>query len=611
MACDVPTWSRLSLAPPALRLTRIFCTTALIGCLAVQPTFSQTARGALLEEGTGAPIEGAFIRLLDEGDQQLHRVVGALSGPDGRFLVRAPEPGRYRLRAERIGFKSTLSDVIELAAGQTVEQVIIAPVEPVVLEGLEVTAEPVCDVRPGVGPRTAELWEEAGKALSVVAWAETRGYFRYRVVEHERELDPRSLRVREEQTWTRTVPARRGFYVSRPAEDLAEGGYVRATRADSLVYYAPDASVVLSESFADLHCFGVREGRGDEEGLIGLTFEPVPRRELADIEGVLWVDRETAELRYLEYRYTRVPLPISSTEIGGRVEFERLASGVWIVSRWWIRMPVVHHYKPLYPRPDRFRLVAIEEEGGTVLEVQPVRGTPVRLRSRTRLTGTVFDSTRAEPLVAARVFVVGGNLTAWTDVQGQFELDGLLGGEYAVSFSHPSLDSLVFTPDPVPVTLRRGRTTAVHLAVPSPGTILASLCPEIGRTEGTGAVVGVVRDVRTGSPVAGATVSLSSAQIVGVSGSPWDLQPTSERLVETEHGRGVEVTTDAAGRYRVCGVPADTTFSLQAAHEGWVSIESTLKLASDEVVRVDLDLSQPRSGADPAAPPAGRLNRPP
>ncbi|MGD2154567.1 MAG: carboxypeptidase-like regulatory domain-containing protein, partial [Gemmatimonadales bacterium] len=377
-----------------------------VALLMVESAVCQTVRGTLLEQGSGQPIGGAFIVLLDEEGERPGRDIGTLTGDDGRFQLRLPEPGRYRLRAERIGFRSTLSDVIEVEAGATVEVTIVAPVEAIELEALAVTGERVCEVPPEAGRETAAVWEEARKALSVVDWS-AQQVLRYQVLRWERRLAPHSLRVREERTWPWYWNARGGLFTTRPAEDLAEHGYVRPLPADTFIFYAPDAAVVLSESFADQHCFAVRQGRGGREGLIGLGFEPAPGRDLPDIEGVLWLDKETAELRDLEFRYKRLPLPVWDDDIGGDIEFERLPSGAWIISRWSIRSPIVEFYDPLHPLDDRYRLAAVREDGGAVVDIRTRDGERVRRSVGATLAGIVYDSTRAAPLAGARVYLVG------------------------------------------------------------------------------------------------------------------------------------------------------------------------------------------------------------
>ncbi|MFQ5691006.1 MAG: hypothetical protein ACE5HQ_12130 [Gemmatimonadota bacterium] len=131
-------------------------------------------------------------------------------------------------------------------------------------------------------------------------------------------------------------------------------------------YYAPDAGVLLSDEFLATHCLSVTENGGR---WIGLRFDPVPDREVADVAGVLWLDRSTRELKRLEYTYTRLrqflrrnvlpPLvadiydrawpdrrvslyriPLSGQDCcGGSLEFERLWNGAWITRRWEIRTP--------------------------------------------------------------------------------------------------------------------------------------------------------------------------------------------------------------------------------------------------------------------------------
>ena len=54
----------------------------------------------------------------------------------------------------------------------------------------------------------------------------------------------------------------------------------------------------------------------------------------------MWVDRASAELRRLEFRYANVS-PEEQEKAGGDVEFKRVHDGTWLISRWNIRMPVL------------------------------------------------------------------------------------------------------------------------------------------------------------------------------------------------------------------------------------------------------------------------------
>ncbi len=240
-------------------------------------------------------------------------------------------------------------------------------VEPVELSGLAVEVERECVVRPEEGLETARLFEAARKTLNAVRWTERGRLFIYEVVRFQRELDPRTLVVRQQKADTTWRVAVRPF-VAADADDLVQRGFVQESPADTS-YYAPDAEVLLSDAFLDTHCFKVRAG--GETGLIGLAFEPVPGRAVPDVQGVLWLDPETGALRSLEYRYTDLHIGVPVEHFGGRVEFEQLSTGAWIMGGWYIRGPIIRLSGPWLHRERRPKLVAIKEVGGAVLRAVP------------------------------------------------------------------------------------------------------------------------------------------------------------------------------------------------------------------------------------------------
>ena len=109
------------------------------------------------------------------------------------------------------------------------------------------------------------------------------------------------------------------------------------------------------------------EGEDEAEGLLGLAFEPTEDRGVLDISGVLWLDPENAKLQWLDYRYEFLEVP-DPERLGGKVRFEGLPDGTWIVSEWYIRMPLVEF------RRGQLRLVGLREEGGVVLSVSNLQG---------------------------------------------------------------------------------------------------------------------------------------------------------------------------------------------------------------------------------------------
>ncbi|HEX7050431.1 MAG TPA: carboxypeptidase-like regulatory domain-containing protein [Longimicrobiales bacterium] len=276
-------------------------------------------------------------------------------------MLRAGEPGRYRLLVEMIGYESTYFPFFDLAAGQTIEQTLTVSIQPLSLEGITVRVEQRCATLADASADVYRLWTEARKALTAVSLTEDAPFVFFLLRLSQREIDPETGVVLSENVRPLRVSGNYPFR-SPPAEELMRRGFVRA-EADTTFYYAPDAHVLLSDAFLAGHCFRAVPG---DSGLVGLAFEPVPARDgLSETEGVLWLDSETAALRWLEFRYVdlRAGLP-GDVSWGGRLEFEELDSGAWIVRRWAIRMP-----RPVIAAETGARVaIRIRESSGEVVE---------------------------------------------------------------------------------------------------------------------------------------------------------------------------------------------------------------------------------------------------
>ncbi|HVE79730.1 MAG TPA: carboxypeptidase regulatory-like domain-containing protein [Gemmatimonadaceae bacterium] len=424
---------------------------------------AQAVRGAIVDETTRRPVAGAVVGLVDADGRE---VVTTLSSESGRFTLRAPAPGAYALRTRRIGLRAVSSAPLQLGVGEWTDYTFAVRAEPVPLAAVLVTARgKQCDVRPAEGAAAAVLFDEARTALTATAVSQRERRVAVTRRRYVRELDARTGRVLREHARDETITTDRPFS-SLPPEELAARGYRRQV-GDSVDYYGPDADVLLSESFAEGHCFRVITRRDGDSELAGLAFEPVRRRATGyvDIEGTLWLDAKSAELRFVEYRYTGLPRGVPRDKTGGRLDFRRLPTGVWIVERWALRTaslgltqrPAVLGRAPEEER--EYTLLGLRETGGVV-------GGPVLDARPVVVTGTVFDSTRGRPLVGAQVFLSGTSHVARSDSSGRFVLEGPLPGTYALSFLHPRLDSLGWVAPGMDVTLSRGEPREVVLAVP-------------------------------------------------------------------------------------------------------------------------------------------------
>jgi hypothetical protein len=398
------------------------------------PLSAQAIHGTLLDAESGAPVDGAAVVLLSEtGDQVLWR----LTDPTGRFSFPLSRAGTFRLRADRIGHASVHSDPVTVQGLETVTYRLEIPVQAIVLAGLTVSSGRRCKVRPGASEATAQVWEEARKALEATTQTTRGGFYRYLTRRFERELDARGRRVlKEESRFDRILTPTP--WKSLPVDDLLSKGFVRAD-ADGSVYYAPDADVLLSEEFLDTHCMRLAEGKDESEGLIGLAFEPVGERGITEISGTLWLDPSNGQLKWLDYGYEGLDVP-GQDRLGGRVRFEGLPNGSWIVREWTIRMPLLAATRG-ERGGTRTELVGIKEQGGLIVRVSDVRGEVVVDSGTGVLDGVVMDSIGRAPAAGVVVDLDGSDQSV-TDAEGRFSFPGLPAGNYGLSIPNQPLNEV-------------------------------------------------------------------------------------------------------------------------------------------------------------------------
>lgn len=323
---------------------------------------AQAVDGEILDRGTGEPVPGVSLSLLDaRGD----RLDFDLSDADGRFRLSSPIPGVFRIVHERIGFEGDSTAAFGLERDQVLERRLLVATRPIALPLITVVNRDRCTSRTHFDVSTSRLWNEVRKALEVTEWTEGQGRLVYTLRSWERRLEPGTLEVVHEETRRLSGSTQTSPWIPESPEDLVRLGFVRA-HGDSAVYNGLDASTVLADIFIDSHCYYPVPAPDERPGWVGLAFAPDGSKEIADVEGVLWVDRESAELRRLDYRFTNLPEPLRFDVAEGRVEFRRMPGGQWIVERWWIRMPIVS----TSGRPRRARLLEIEEDGGEVVRVE-------------------------------------------------------------------------------------------------------------------------------------------------------------------------------------------------------------------------------------------------
>jgi len=553
----------------------------------------QVIGGRVTAKADGAAVAGAIVSLADSTGRVL---TTKLANDAGLYTLTAPAAGRYTVRVERVGFRSAASAVTAVRQGETINLPMIVDTEGVSLRALRVSADRRCIVRPQEGLAVAQLWNEARKALSATELtqlaqtaAKTRRdphRFTVRFRKFSRDLDPHSFIAMREDGFEVEAEAITPFVAADP-ELLVRDGYIVGELGVERTYYAPDASILLSDRFLDTHCFQLQEAARDKrDALIGLAFEPLrlTTREHAqpvEVRGVLWLDRATAELRYMEYSYANLSLEERDSHAGGQMEFRPLPDGRWIVWRWYIRMPRYQRKRTasdgIRPSEERLELVMLREEGAEITSVMPPNANRTR---QAVLRGTVFDSLRGGTLGGVRVFLSGTSLSAITDSTGSYVIDSVPPGRYVASVLTPRLDSLLLDPPSRSVTLSAGEEKALDFSLPSFRTLATRLCSGAA-SDSVSLILGVIRDTSSAT-AAGATVRAEWTEVLRRGMNGLQSQPVTN-----------ETTSTAGGRYALCGLPSEKRLTIRARQGGQVVTTQQPPAARGEVRRLDLTLRKP------------------
>lgn len=282
----------------------------------------------------GAPAVRALVEAQRVGAPD---VIRALSDESGRFSLGLSGPGRYAVRALRVGYRPTVLPARDIAANESARLLITLGAELVRLGEVRIAADAVCadDWRGDLA--TVSVWEEARKALQTAQLTAEQDGLSLTISSYQALASDAGFihPVTRTEYWQETNGVRP--FESVPDSVISAEGYAVA-RATGTIFRAPDFDLLLAPSFATTHCMRLVPASEDKPGAVGLAFEPNRERRRPDIEGVLWIDKETAVLRELEFRYTGVVGSAVGRQ-GGHVRFMRLSTGQWIVHAWEIRMP--------------------------------------------------------------------------------------------------------------------------------------------------------------------------------------------------------------------------------------------------------------------------------
>lgn len=526
-----------------LPFLRVLCGIATLS----SATQAQVVRGRITDRASSAPVPGAVVSLVPASGSAAP-TNSVLSNARGEYAVRGSAAGRFRLEAKRIGVQRFVTEPFDLAVGES--KVMDITLEAVYrLPEVRVVETDMCVLNESHRSRVASLWDEARTVLTAAQISLRDRLFEGHLTRYARGLHPRTLRVLEE-SWAERKGLMDRPFVSLSGDSLSRFGYHR-TVGEVEYYYAPDADVLLSKAFSRDHCFSVAEGGRDRRGMIGIGFEPAPRRTLPDVRGTLWLDGRTFELRLVEFRYTLLPPFEGSDRVGGEVHFGRLANGAWVTSRWFMRFPqfarsvspvdAYTRIPSVVVRPTMHRLV---EEGGMVF----TSGLTLFARPAA-VTGTVTDSA-GRPFPGVTVRLGGTPFSTQSGATGGFRLDSLPAGRFTVIAEHPTYTATGSFVGDQAVDLREGDAANVSIRAPKTSELVERLCEGKLPQRGNGTLRVMVVDSVTARPLPNLRVWLRWAgNYAGPAGNP-------AKMIATDVG-GSESLTDGSGGVTFCDVPAN------------------------------------------------------
>lgn len=543
-------------------------------------------RGETLHVDERTPAEATLIEVRDSTSAIVGR---AVSDARGRFAVPIPASGRYTVRALRVGYRPTvMNSVIVGDTGVTLR--IILSSAAVRIAAARVTTADVCGVNSDSGGVVGAAWNQVRTALvsaasstpvtsQVARWESVRPLDAERLVwqsMNERELVQPKPDSTPSDT-SRGVPARLG-----PPAGASD-------------YFGPDADRFLSDDFAVEHCFRLVPPRADRPAWVGVAFRPiVTGRSPVELAGTFWMDTAGAALPVLEYRFPNASPDFTDAGAGGRIEFDRLQSGEWLVRRWTMRVPIADNDWEMrrvlgqrWVRPADHALIRVT--GGSVISVKSDRGLrPADSRLRVRVV------TRAgQPARDVHVELLDAGIVGVTDSAGIVTFDEPPTGNQRIAAATAPMRALAAVPARGRVQVRSAQSAELSLSVPTDEQILTNRCGS-SATNAEVVVYGQFPLELDGSAASGivSVLSLADRDRSSARVAEWIADSTAAARGEPVSRRARSDAIDGAGRWSVCGVPRGSTILAVLTGSGGTRRTRWLRVAPDARL-VNVDLARP------------------
>ena len=558
--------------------SRLACCTVLAIGIAGSSAAQQVVRGSVLDSATETPIAGAVVTFTSANGASLGRTVTASSGEFSVSVSDAP----VRARVLRIGFRPRDVDVAAAVAANAPIRVRMVRL-PSLLDAVRVTGSELCPSSTDHGGAFT-LWEQVHAGLLAAVVTREANPATATTLSYERRESPSDHLVENQTVTVRTGSTTRPFVAAASPQQFAAAGYVTTDASSGgRTLFAPDADVLLDESFALTHCFHLQEADGAHRGQIGLAFTPVRRREgTVDVSGVIWVDAAQPALRSLDFRHTGFDAAGSGNPPGGHIEFHSAPNGVSFIERWFIDVPMlrvtsgaagsVSPGRVASSQPDHVTVVATYVSGGSVVSTRWRDGTSWS-DAPTGISGVVTETDTSHPVAGALVSIEGTRDTVSTDSLGRFDFTPMVPGRYLLRIADTTLEAFARDrSDSRVVVVERNRVLDVRAQLPAIGATIAQVCKNAGSVFRSVLVGHIERD-----GAAGDNGQVRASWRVNLGGQAIDLNREGQ--------------VDAQGRFLVCGLPSDVQVYLHWT-AGAANADTIVTIGGGAVGRVEWDVSR-------------------
>jgi hypothetical protein len=543
----------------------------LIQCLALlvlalaghDATAQRVLRGTVRDSSQALPIAGAVITIVDSSGATGARTI---SDANGRFAVTVPVHAST-LRLIKIGYRPR---TVPVGSATSSLELVMSRIPPI-LDAVHVSDRELCPGSADQGP-AFQYWEQARAGLLAEVVAREANPATVTAITYERHEHLGDGMVRRQTVRSRTGPTKRPFVAAEAASTFAKRGYMVEAGGDR-IFSAPDADVLLDESFAATHCFHLQTADAAHTGQIGLAFTPVPGRpdSIVDVAGTLWLDRANPSLRSFDFRYTNLEPAAARVPTGGHLEFRSLDNGVSFIERWALRLAILG-FGPRglgassrddmrLPREERASLVAqeVQETGGQVLEAAWLDGTIWR-DSSTGIKGVVTQRDD-RPIAHALVTLVGTSDTLETNDRGEFVFESIVPGKYMIEVTDTTLRAFAAPRSQSrAVDVVRGRIVAFRATLQSASDVILRLCKDNSADRLTTIVAGRLTLPVGYSPERAEIQATWQADYAGYVG----VGVSIENAVRT-------INPDDAGRFAICKVSVARPLKLKVVLGGFVA----------------------------------------